>query len=181
MLTYLSPLPLLPYFPVTYLLLSSLYILCSRWPPKRGRAGSGSGPKPAVYHYCRVSHGCRPAVEVLNVGEFRWEFAQWLDVVGSQVKNVEIDEHVETLDWRQLVIGLEPAMCHHTWMIIHFVAPFQPRHLRINAVKFTSSNPKTAWFEVQVTVQGQWMALGIGDKNMAIMWKHETIHITGST
>jgi len=42
-------LPLLLYFPVTYLLLSSLYILCSRWPSKRGRAGSGSGPKPAVY------------------------------------------------------------------------------------------------------------------------------------
>jgi len=42
MLTYLSPLPLLPYFPVTYLLLSSLYILCSRWPPKRGRAEAGS-------------------------------------------------------------------------------------------------------------------------------------------
>jgi len=28
-----------------------LYILCLRWPPKRGRAGSESGPKPAVYHY----------------------------------------------------------------------------------------------------------------------------------
>jgi len=36
MLTYFSPLPLLPYFPVTYLLLSLLYILCSRWPPKMG-------------------------------------------------------------------------------------------------------------------------------------------------
>jgi len=35
-LTYLFPLPLLPYFPVTYLLLSSVYILCSRWPLKRG-------------------------------------------------------------------------------------------------------------------------------------------------
>jgi len=50
-LTYLLPLPLLIYFPVTYLLSSSLYILCSIWPPKKGRAGSGSGPKPAVYHY----------------------------------------------------------------------------------------------------------------------------------
>ena len=58
MLTYLSPLPLLPYFSVTYLLLSSLYILCSRWPPKRGRAGSGSGPKSAVYHYL-YSHAYR--------------------------------------------------------------------------------------------------------------------------
>jgi len=35
-------------FSVTYLLSSLLYILCSRWPPKKGRAGSGSDPKRAV-------------------------------------------------------------------------------------------------------------------------------------
>ena len=57
--------PLLLYFPVTYLLLSSLYIRCSRWPSKKGRAGSGSGPKPAVYRY-----GC-------HSNEFGAKLAKW--------------------------------------------------------------------------------------------------------
>jgi len=38
---------------VVALVLSSLYILCSRWQPERGHGGTGSGPKAAVYPYSR--------------------------------------------------------------------------------------------------------------------------------
>jgi len=72
MLTYLSPLPLLLYFPVTYLLLSLLYILCSRWPSKRGRAGSRSGPKPAVYRYSGTSRCGKVLPRILGDPAVMW-------------------------------------------------------------------------------------------------------------
>jgi len=66
MLTYLLPLPLLPYFPITYLL--SLYVLCSRWRPKRGRGGTESDPKAAINE-----------IRVGRYGHFRSEWTSLTD------------------------------------------------------------------------------------------------------